>query len=145
MGIKFTLACMAPFINIFIIRLLKWHYLFKVPINSRNLHNVIFRIVEIGVAIWFPAVLWNCMQPSELWILNPRKLLAKGLEQQKSEHVVDQNVKVESDNEAFLDRRECWICYDADKKEPLIQPCDCTGDVSSVHHECLRRYVKSIH
>ncbi|CAH1115531.1 unnamed protein product [Psylliodes chrysocephalus] len=113
----------------------------KVPINSRNLHNVIFRIVEIGVAIWFPAVLWNCMQPSELWILNPRKLLAKGLEQQKSEHVVDQNVKVESDNEAFLDRRECWICYDADKKEPLIQPCDCTGDVSSVHHECLRRWL----
>lgn len=30
----------------------------------------------------FPAVLWNCMQPSELWILNPRKLLAK-FDQQK--------------------------------------------------------------
>lgn len=24
----------------------------KVPINSRNLHDVIFRVVEIGVAIW---------------------------------------------------------------------------------------------
>ncbi|CAG9862633.1 unnamed protein product [Phyllotreta striolata] len=113
----------------------------KVPINSRNLHNIVFRIVEIGVAVWFPAVLWNCMQPSELWILNPRKLLANRVEQQKNENVADENAKVESDNEAFLDKRECWICYDADKKEPLIQPCDCTGDVSSVHHECLRRWL----
>ncbi|CAG9839592.1 unnamed protein product [Diabrotica balteata] len=112
----------------------------KVPINSRNLHNIIFRVVEIGVAVWFPAVLWNCMQPSELWILNPRKLLAK-IDQSRNENVTDQNVKTDTDDEAFLDRRECWICYDADKTEPLIQPCDCTGDVSSVHHECLRRWL----
>lgn len=45
----------------------------------------------------------------------------------------------ESDKETFLDKRECWICYDSDKKDTFIQPCDCTGDVSSVHHECLRR------
>nr|XP_023022572.1 uncharacterized protein LOC111510851 [Leptinotarsa decemlineata] len=113
----------------------------KVPINSRNLHHLIFRVVEIGVAIWYPAVLWNCMQPAELWILNPRKLLAK-LDQQKSEETIpDGNIKIESDDEAFLDKRECWICYDMDKKEKLIQPCDCTGDVSSVHHECLRRWL----
>lgn len=49
----------------------------KVPVNSRNWHDVLFRVIEIGVAFWFPAVLWNCMQPSELWILNPRKLLAR--------------------------------------------------------------------
>lgn len=49
----------------------------KVPVNSRNWHDVVFRVIEIGVAVWFPAVLWNCMQPSELWILNPRKLLAR--------------------------------------------------------------------
>lgn len=98
-------------------------------------------MVEIGVAIWFPAVLWNCIQPSELWILNPRKLLAK-LDSQRNADVVTTDPKNidEKDKEAFLDRRECWICYDSDKKESLIQPCDCTGDVSSVHHECLRRY-----
>lgn len=110
------------------------------PINSRNLHNILFRLVEIGVAIWFPAVLWNCIQPSELWILNPRKLLAK-LDQHRNIETITTDTKLseDKDNEAFLDRRECWICYDSDKKEPLIQPCDCTGDVSSVHHECLRR------
>lgn len=37
--------------------------------------------------------------------------------------------------------KDCWICYDTDKCEPLIQPCRCTGDVSSVHHECLRRWL----
>ncbi|CAG9813252.1 unnamed protein product [Phaedon cochleariae] len=112
----------------------------KVPINSRNLHNIIFRVVEIGVAVWFPAVLWNCMQPSELWILNPSKLLSQ-LERPRSGEAAEGGVKVDSDDEAFLDKRECWICYDGDKKEQLIQPCDCTGDVSSVHHECLRRWL----
>ncbi|KAF7284501.1 uncharacterized protein LOC143196160 [Rhynchophorus ferrugineus] len=117
----------------------------KVPINSRNLHDVVFRVVEIGVAIWFPAVLWNCMQPSELWILNPRKLLAKfdspkGLDTELSQ-VDGKPATGTGDDEAFLDKRECWICYDGDKNEPLIQPCDCTGDVSSVHHECLRRWL----
>lgn len=117
----------------------------KVPINSRNLHDVVFRVVEIGVAIWFPAVLWNCMQPSELWILNPRKLLAKidpskGIETELSQVDGKPSTGTE-DDEAFLDKRECWICYDGDKNEPLIQPCDCTGDVSSVHHECLRMWL----
>ncbi|XP_066262141.1 uncharacterized protein [Euwallacea similis] len=118
----------------------------KVPINSRNLHDVIFRVVEIGVAIWFPAVLWNCMQPSELWILNPRKLLAKFDQQRLPETELSQvdgspSATGSEDGEAFLDKRECWICYDGDRNEPLIQPCDCTGDVSSVHHECLRRWL----
>lgn len=111
----------------------------KVPVYSRNWHDVVFRIVEIGVAIWYPAVLWNCMQPSELWILNPRKLLAK-LDQKQTAtlQTTDQNI---SENDAFIDKRECWICYDNDKIEPLIQPCNCTGDVSSVHHECLRKWL----
>lgn len=42
---------------------------------------------------------------------------------------------------SFLKYNSCWICYDTDKKEPLIEPCKCTGDVSSVHHECLRRWL----
>lgn len=92
------------------------------------------------MALWFPAVLWNCIQPSELWILNPRKLLAK-FDHQKNADTVTVNEKFTEDNNSdlFLDKRECWICYDSDKKDVFIQPCDCSGDVSSVHHECLRR------
>ncbi|RZC40517.1 uncharacterized protein BDFB_005832, partial [Asbolus verrucosus] len=110
----------------------------KVAIASRNWHDVVFRVVEIGVAIWFPAVLWNCMQPQELWILNPQKLLAR-LDERAPKQAA--SAPPPADDEAFLDRRECWICYDGDKPEPLIQPCACTGDVSSVHHECLRRWL----
>lgn len=112
----------------------------KVPVNSRNWHDVVFRIVEIGVAVWFPAVLWNCMQPGELWILNPKKLLAK-LDGKVNE--TESPLKEIPEADAFIDGNiaECWICYDNEKKDPLIQPCDCTGDVSSVHHECLTRWL----
>lgn len=121
----------------------------KVPVNSRNWHDVVFRAVEIGVAVWFPAVLWNCMQPSELWILNPRKLLAR-LDQQKHEKFQQQQQQPNpesavTETDAFIGggggNKECWICYDVEKTEPLIQPCACTGDVSSVHHECLKRWL----
>lgn len=111
----------------------------KVPIKSRNWHDVIFRVVEIGVAVWFPAVLWNCISPGELWILNPQKLLAK-LDQTSWENSPT-NDQTTSETETFVDKRECWICYDADKTEPLIEPCACIGDVSSVHHDCLRRWL----
>ncbi|XP_073962770.1 uncharacterized protein isoform X3 [Choristoneura fumiferana] len=37
--------------------------------------------------------------------------------------------------------RDCWICYDGARAEPLIRPCRCTGDVSAVHHDCLRRWL----
>ncbi|XP_018334563.1 uncharacterized protein LOC108743488 [Agrilus planipennis] len=114
----------------------------KVPVVSRNWHDVLFRVVEIGVAIWFPAVLWNCMSPNELWILNPRKLLAKldngnvpTIYLSSDEGDVSKNEGEEKTN------GECWICYDADRSDPLIRPCACTGDVSSVHHECLRRWL----
>lgn len=38
---------------------------------------------------------------------------------------------------------ECWICYDSDRKDagPLIQPCLCRGDVSVVHHDCLKTWL----
>ena len=38
---------------------------------------------------------------------------------------------------------ECWICYDTDNETfgALIQPCACKGDVSMVHHDCLRRWL----
>lgn len=49
----------------------------KVPVLSRNYHQVMFRVVEFGVALWFPCVLWNCIEPEKLWILNPRKILKR--------------------------------------------------------------------
>merc|ERR1719499_2172353 len=45
----------------------------KVDLTSQNTHVVIFRVAEIGVALWFPCVLWNCIRPEQLWILNPKK------------------------------------------------------------------------
>lgn len=42
--------------------------------------------------------------------------------------------------------KDCWICYDNDRQDvgPLIQPCQCRGDVSSVHHDCLRRWLVEV-
>lgn len=72
--------------------------------------------------------------------MNPKKLLAKFDQQRNSDTTVSETrTSEETDKEAFLDKRECFICYDSDKQDTMIQPCDCTGDVSSVHHECLRR------
>lgn len=34
----------------------------RVPLYSRNWHDVVFRVIEVGVALWFPCVLWNCMR-----------------------------------------------------------------------------------
>lgn len=55
--------------------------------------------------------------------------------------ILDQQQASPEEGQSFLVNKDCWICYDSDKTEPLIQPCKCTGDVSSVHHECLRRWL----
>merc|ERR1719150_1434009 len=47
----------------------------KVNLTSRNTHDIVFRTIEIGVALWFPCVLWNCIRPEQLWCLNPKKIL----------------------------------------------------------------------
>lgn len=52
----------------------------KVPVSSRNLHDIIFRLFEVGFALWFPCCLWNSITPEQLWILNPRKLLYRQFE-----------------------------------------------------------------
>lgn len=41
---------------------------------------------------------------------------------------------------------ECWICYDTERTDagPLIQPCDCRGDVGAVHHHCLRKWLMEV-
>ena len=45
--------------------------------------------------------------------------------------------------EDLLRGPECWICYDPDASDagPMINPCDCKGDVGAVHHDCLRRWL----
>lgn len=134
--------------NIFIVYIsLKNHLLIscsfshRVPVNSRNWYDIVFRIAEIGVALWFPCCLWNCMAPEQLWILNPRKLLSRQIDPSIPTLNADSNKLSPEEGQTFLAKKDCWICYDSDKPEPLIQPCRCTGDVSSVHHECLKRWL----
>ncbi|XP_050355861.1 uncharacterized protein LOC126777051 [Nymphalis io] len=120
----------------------------KVPVVSRNWHDVVFRLAEIGVALWFPCVLWNCMAPERLWLLNPRRLLARQLDESRLSDLLahklpsdSKNVETDSLVGSVGSSRDCWICYDSSRPEPLITPCRCTGDVAAVHHDCLRRWL----
>lgn len=119
----------------------------KVPVVSRNWHDLVFRLAEIGVAVWFPCALWNSMAPERLWLLNPRRLLARQLDDAKLADLLAQHhhdaKNVESDSlvDSVGSSRDCWICYDSSRAEPLIRPCRCTGDVSAVHHDCLSRWL----
>ncbi|XP_064075129.1 uncharacterized protein LOC113393623 isoform X2 [Vanessa tameamea] len=120
----------------------------KVPVVSRNWHDVVFRLAEIGVALWFPCVLWNCMAPERLWLLNPRRLLARQLDEARLSDLLahklptdSKNVETDSLVGSVGSSRDCWICYDSARPEPLITPCRCTGDVAAVHHDCLRRWL----
>lgn len=125
----------------------------KVPVLSRNCYNIVFRVVEMGVALWFPCVLWNCIRPEQLWILNPRKLL-RNLENKKQLHsnaeaealvCLNKEVTIVKSDCTKLPEKipECWICYDTERQDcgPLIQPCSCRGDVSVVHHDCLKKWL----
>lgn len=123
----------------------------KVPVFSRNFHHVLFRVVEMGVALWFPCVLWNCVRPEQLWILNPRKILER-LEGDRRPHpgeaenlvcIPKNNITKLESNVVGEKTLECWICYDTDRIDagPLIQPCHCKGDVSFVHHDCLKMWL----
>ncbi|XP_041974823.1 uncharacterized protein LOC121730069 [Aricia agestis] len=118
----------------------------KVPVVSRNWHDVVFRLAEIGVTLWFPCVLWNCMDPGRLWLLNPRRLLARQLEDARLADLVHTRTDAKSFETDSLvgsvgSSRDCWICYDNTRPDPLITPCRCTGDVAAVHHDCLRRWL----
>ncbi|CAH1272207.1 MARCH5 [Branchiostoma lanceolatum] len=127
----------------------------SVPLVSNNYYTLTFRIVELGVVLWFPCVLWNVTSPEQLWILNPKQLLKKrDLEQVEPTetdsllhhrnipkyHATDDSAE---NDESLSEPRECWICYDPDKTDAgeMIQPCNCKGDVSAVHHDCLKRWL----
>ncbi|KAF2357636.1 Zinc finger RING-CH-type [Trinorchestia longiramus] len=119
----------------------------RVPLISRNAYDILFRVVELGVAMWFPCVLWNCIAPEQLWILNPKKILKK-IDIDKSVEVTTPEAgggegEVDSSSESSPPR-ECWICYDTTANTetgPMIEPCLCSGDVASVHHNCLRKWL----
>lgn len=148
----------------------------KVDLTSRNTHDIIFRIIEIGVALWFPCVLWNCIRPEQLWCLNPKKILDRGKKfksqfnngAKRNDDVCDRkrgrrssDSDMKGDHQLQRDSREtsstdfstsddeedrvleCWICYDPDRTDvgPMINPCECRGDVSAVHHDCLQRWL----
>ena len=131
----------------------------KVPVLSRNAYRIIFRLSEIGIALWYPCVLWNCVRPERLWVLNPRRLLKRDPSdsslhdprsvETESALLVDSSINAwGTKNQDNLSRSiDCWICYDADRKDvgPLIQPCACKGDVSAVHHDCLKQWLMESH
>lgn len=60
--------------------IVRLYFTFRVPVYSRNWHDILFRSVEVGVALWFPCCLWNSMKPEQLWILNPRRLLRRQID-----------------------------------------------------------------
>lgn len=132
-------------------------YLLRVPVLSRNAHQIIFRLVEIGVALWYPCVLWNCFRPERLWVLNPRRILRRdpsdpklneqSFQNLESEFLVDPNRRERGLDSSSTNSIDCWICYDSDRKDmgPLIQPCECRGDVSAVHHDCLKKWLMESH
>lgn len=91
--------------------------------------------------------------PEQLWILNPKRILKKlDLDQGKHVKEIELQEKNTSQETAFLsdassiNSKDCWICYDSDRQDagPLIQPCHCRGDVSAVHHDCLRRWLVEV-
>lgn len=117
-----------------------------------------FRLVEIGISLWYPCVLWNCIQPEKLWILNPRRILvreakiskptdSKGLPLETESLMVTSLKLDKSVSKVSVKTQDCWICYDSERTDAgsLIQPCSCRGDVSIVHHECLKQWLIESH
>lgn len=120
----------------------------KVPLESRNVYDIVFRVVELGVALWFPCVLWNCIRPEQLWLLNPSKILKRldittALEINRGRGANGEDSSPKNQDEGWDKKAECWICYDSDRTDagPLIEPCACKGDVGAVHHECLKHWL----
>jgi len=115
-----------------------WKY--RVSISQRNLFNLVFRVMEIGAALWFPCVLWNCISPEQLWILNPKKLFKTEIKEAVENQEMRFVHKAEGPSNGE-DLGECWICYDSRPESgQLIQPCGCKGDVRVVHDNCLKKW-----
>nr|XP_022326235.1 uncharacterized protein LOC111126117 [Crassostrea virginica] len=118
----------------------------RLPIINQNFYDIGFRIVEFGVVLWFPCVLWNCKSPENLWVLNPTTLFKSLKTSEKNETDAVRDSTQENYGSLYQvqgAKQDCWICYDPDRTDvgALIQPCQCRGDVASVHHECLRKWL----
>ncbi|XP_060074722.1 uncharacterized protein LOC132554421 [Ylistrum balloti] len=121
----------------------------RLPILSQNFYDIGFRVVEFSVAVWFPCVLWNCKSPENLWVLNPKKLFStdKTVFDENTEEKYIKDTEYQSYgscNPSVNDgKQDCWICYDPERQDAghLIQPCECKGDMATVHHECLRKWL----
>jgi len=103
-------------------------------------------VAELGVALWFPCVLWNCIRPEQLWLLNPKKILKRldittALEVNRAN--AEDPAASKTPDDAWDRKAECWICYDNERTDAgsMIQPCACKGDVGVVHHECLKHWL----
>lgn len=121
----------------------------NMSIGEKNIVEVAFHVAELGCVLWFPCALWNVSKPGKLWILNPQNLLSIKSPQEDMCIVSEtpnpsngQDIIIEKypeEGDKFdSDDQECWICYDKDKNEPMIQPCNCKGDMKLVHHDCLK-------
>ncbi|XP_038063823.1 uncharacterized protein LOC119734397 isoform X2 [Patiria miniata] len=126
----------------------------SLPVLKRNVHDVLFRIVEVGLALWFPCVLWKSRSPESLWMLNPTRLFRQTRDEEKSQGGKKEEdwllcrtraptYDSTADSSKVEKEVECWICYDHQRTDagPMIQPCECKGDVAYVHHECLKRWL----
>lgn len=131
----------------------------KLPVGERNIFVVAYHIAELACVLWFPCCLWNVSKPGELWILNPQKILDLGRIKKEEESSIVRSTPPPSNYNTFSSESEsdedqngegdeetdevkdCWICYDNEKEETLIQPCDCKGGTKYVHHSCLRKWL----
>lgn len=123
----------------------------RLPVEGRNVLEIVFRLFELGVALWFTCCLWNWKSPNQLWILNPKRLLVREGDEERrrlvnSSHQYNGYGAIPADGttgDLDAPRRDCWVCYDSERTDagPMIFPCLCKGDVAAVHHECLKRWL----
>ena len=136
----------------------------NMSVGDKNIVDIAFHLAELACILWFPCTLWNVKTPSRLWILNPQNLLSEQSAHEDMRIVTEAPPAVigagsERNNSAEEDERthgetvgnesgkfigaskgdsDCWICYDREREEVLIQPCNCKGDMKLVHHTCLK-------
>ena len=137
------------------------YVLLHVTAITSQTHEIMFRGVEVGVSLWFPCMLWNCIQPDQLWDWIPCRNLKKAKKSsagagepipgcsRELEALVDGKyiTDVPADGPTTMNRlAECFICYDSDRADagPLIKPCACKGDVAVVHHDCLKTWLMEV-
>lgn len=133
----------------------KWKY--RTNVNNRNALDLVSRISELAVALWFPCVLWNCISPKELWILNPKNLVRSSPSEEAiheeettpitlGKHTCYNSIEDDLIKESRAQLHQCWVCYDMERTDAgsLIFPCKCKGDVAAVHHECLKRWLNEV-